>query len=168
LSWEEILIAIANTLAGDYLPGGNVNFSNNQVTLELRGKEVAGTGSELKFELDPDTALSSIFIFSADDVGFMGNQSDCNFLIDLLFTNTAIFAVSARTCNNRFKEGLIFSLYSLLSLAFVNSAGYNQATHCLYARGKLESPDSSGNIKLFPSGFCDMIDNIFNKFFGKD
>jgi hypothetical protein len=157
---KDILIAFINTILGIYFSGGNVLFSNNQTTLELRGKETA-TGFPFEF----DIALSSIFIFSMDDVGFMGNQSDCNFFIDLLFTNTAIFAVSARTCNNRFKEGLIFSLFSLLSMALVNSAAFNQATHCLYARGLKEPQGDTGNIVLFENFLCETFSDVFDGFF---
>jgi hypothetical protein len=165
-NWQSILIPLINTVMGNYFPGGNVNFCNNQVTLELRGKEFAGRGS--RPDIDLDFALSSILIFSLDDVGFMGNQTDCNFFIDALFTNTAIFAVSGRSCNNRFKEGLLLAFYSLFSLGLINTATNNQATHCLYARGKWEPNEGNGNIKIFPSQFCKPFESFFNKLFDKD
>lgn len=155
-------LILLNTIFGYLFSGGNVMFCNNQTTLELKGKELASTGSE--FKLDVDWAFSSQFIFSLDDVSFIGNQSDCNFLIDLLLTNTAIFGVSVRTSDNRFKEGLFFAFLSLFSKAMVNTVTNNQATHCIYASCSGSWGKCSGNIVLFEkqcSWFVKALENMF-------
>ncbi|MCP5102691.1 MAG: right-handed parallel beta-helix repeat-containing protein, partial [bacterium] len=156
---NDMSAAYINAYLGTYCSDGNVLFSNNQTTLELRGKETA-----MGFPFEFDFALSSVFIFSMDDVGFMGNQSDCNFSIDLLFTNTAIFGVSVRTCNNRFKEGLIYSLFSLVSAALANAVTFNQATHCIYTQGSKELLEETGNIVLAGKS-CKEYSSMLDKFF---
>ena len=128
-------LGILQRLFQAFLSGGNVMFNDNQTTLELRRQEF-------------DFAFSSQFIFSLDDVSFSSNQSDCNFLMDILFTNTFIFGVSVRTNDNRFEEGLIFSFLSLFSMAMANTNTYNQASHCLLALG-YPHRRQAGNIVFF-------------------
>ena len=105
-----------------YLPSGNVLFGNNQTTLDLRNMEI-------------NFALSSQLIASLDDVAYNSNQSECTSLIDFVFTNTAIWAVTIRTNDNRFQEGVTQALYSLFSYGLMNTAATNQATHCLHVLG---------------------------------
>lgn len=160
---ENILVALFNTILGRYyFSGGNVMFHNNQTTLELRGKDLADQSG---FASDYDFGFCSQFIFSFDDVSFIGNQSDCNFFIDLLFTNTAIFAISTRTSNNRFKEGMIFSLLSLFSMAIANNNTNNQAAHCLLALGSSDYRVNTGNVVLFDQ-LCSWLVNYFEKNYG--
>jgi hypothetical protein len=105
-----------------HLPSGNILFANNQTTLDLRGQEIS-------------VALSSQFIASLDDISYVGNQSECTSLVDVLLTNTMISGVTVRTNDNRFQEGVTLSLYSLISNALMNTAAANQATHCLSVNG---------------------------------
>jgi hypothetical protein len=166
ISFADYLNVARLNFLGLYYPCGNVMFNNNQTTLELKGKEISGVSS-----FDFDIAFSSQFICSQDDVSFIGNQSDCNFLLDFLFTNTAIFAVSTRISNNRFKEGLILALFSLFSVAMVNTTNFNQATHCLFSLGILrkEPQGNAGNILLFDLAFfdksyCEKLNEITSNF----
>ncbi len=105
-----------------YLPSGNVLFSNNQTTLDLRAPE-------------PNYTLSSQFIASLDDVSYIGNQSECSSFIDLVISNAVIFGVTVRTNDNRFQEGITKARYSLFSYGLMNTCATNQATHCLHVLG---------------------------------
>lgn len=166
ISLTNYLISALSNFLGFYYPCGNVMFNDNQTTIDLKGKEIS-------FGITPDTfnyAFSSQLIYSLDDVSFTGNQSDCNFFIDFLFTNTAILAASTRISNNRFKEGLILALFSLFSVALVNTTSFNQATHCLFSLGTLrkEPQGNAGNIVLFDSAIkgkslCQVLNKIASK-----
>jgi hypothetical protein len=106
---------------GAYLAGGNVLFANNQCMLD-----VIETGITL--------SVSSIAIFSLDDIGFVGNQCDCNLLDDIVLSHVVLFGFSLRACNNRLKESLLHARFSGLTLGLVNTTTDNQATHCILAR----------------------------------
>ena len=111
-------------LAALYMPSGNVLFSNNQTTLDLRAPEV-------------NFALSSQLIASLDDVSYVGNQSECTSLVDYVFSNAVIYAVTIRTNDNRFQEGVTIAVASLFSYGFMNTCTANQAMHCLFPLGRL-------------------------------
>jgi hypothetical protein len=111
-------------LAALYMPSGNVLFSNNQTTLDLRAPEV-------------NFALSSQLIASLDDVSYIGNQSECAALVDYVLSNTVIYAVTIRTNDNRFQEGVTVAVASLFSYGFMNTCTANQAMHCLFPLGRL-------------------------------
>lgn len=116
-----------------YLPNGNVMFSNNQTSLDLRGKEL-------------NFSFSSQLIVSLDDVSYSANQSEITSYFDFVFTDVAIMAVTIRTNDNRFQEGFTNVLNSLFSFGFMNMATANQATHCIKAFGatgyRLDSPNT--------------------------
>lgn len=120
-----------------YIPSGNVLFANNQTTLDLRALEI-------------NLALSSQFIASLDDVSYVGNQSECTSLLDIVLANTVIYAVTIRTNDNRFQEGFTQALYSLFSYGFMNTAATNQATHCLHVLGNPSYRVFAGNTVLIP------------------
>jgi hypothetical protein len=105
-----------------YLPGGNVLFSDNQTTLDLRSKDFS-------------FAFSSQLIVSLDDIAYNSNQSECTSLIDLVLTNVALLGVTIRSNANRFQEGITVALCSLFSHGYMNMATTNQATHCLHVFG---------------------------------
>jgi len=107
-----------------YLPSGLVLFANNQVTLDLRTDDI-------------NLAFSSILIASLDDVAFNSNQSNCNSFIDVILFDTVLFAVTVRSNDNRFQEGISMTFYSLFSYGFMNTATGNQSTHCLHVLGGL-------------------------------
>jgi Family of unknown function (DUF6519) len=115
---------------GQYLANGNVLFSDNQCVLDL-----IETGSSL--------ALSSILIFSLDDVSFQNNQCDANLFDDFILTQAILFGVSLRVNDNRFKEGIRNAFYSAVTLGIMNTTTDNQATHCLLVRG-WKQPSPSG------------------------
>ena len=120
---------------GKYLANGNVMFSNNQCVLDL---------IETGFSL----SLTSIFIFSLDDIGFHNNQCDCNLWDDIVIAQAAVMALSVRMSGNRFKEGIYNSLYSAVTLGLMNATTNNQSTHCLLISGLATEKVDSGN-KVF-------------------
>jgi|APLak6261663543_1056040.scaffolds.fasta_scaffold00138_7 hypothetical protein len=107
---------------GQYLANGNVLFSNNQCQLNL-----LETGQTL--------ALTSAAIFSLDDVGFLGNQCDCELYDDFVIAQVAVFGASVRVSGNRFKEPLLRAIWSTMSFGILNTTTDNQSTHCLLVRG---------------------------------
>jgi hypothetical protein len=109
------------------LPNGNVLFNNNQTRL----------GSQ-------NTSVVSQLIFSADDIGFDGNQSDdlggrrLSEKVKATFAiNTLLWAATLRANDTRFKEVLeseeIGSIrFSLLTLGILlNNTTNNQGDHCI-------------------------------------
>ena len=129
---------------GTFWPSGKVLFNDNQTTLDLRA-------------IEPELLFSSQFIFTLDDIGFSSNQSDCNTLIDVLVTNTWLMGFSIRTNDNRFREGLLFTILSLFSFGILNTNTYNQGSHCFLAlasRPRLRV--NRDNIVLFAQ-FCKSI-----------
>ncbi|GGX79731.1 hypothetical protein GCM10007160_03900 [Litchfieldella qijiaojingensis] len=110
---------------GRYLANGNVLFADNQLFLDLS-------------EVDVDFAISQAAIVSLDDVAVQNNQFDCDFRVDILFTNLLTVGMTVRVQDNRFKETLMIALFSSVALGLVfNNTSDNQATHCFL---NLESP----------------------------
>ena len=120
--------SLALALLLQLFPSGKVSFSANQTTLDMRS-------------FDRDIAISSQMIYSWDDIAFVNNQSECAGLVaafpnapttfDLVLVNTMLLAPSVRCNDNRFTDGFTLTLYSLLAMAFMNTATGNQSTHCL-------------------------------------
>ncbi len=146
-----------------WLPPGNVLFTNNQCMLDLR-------------EPERSLAISSLFVASLDDINFADNQTEVasyfSFLqsgqegdnpatgtasapvttrvvSDLLFVNTILVGISVRANSNRFQEGTtmgLFSLFntrqqllpllSLISIGYLNTVVGNQSSYCLVLAGK--------------------------------
>lgn len=133
-----------------YLPSGNVLFANNQTTLDLRTEEVSST-------------FSSQLIASLDDVAYNSNQSNCDSLIDVVLTDTALFAPSIRSNNNRFQEGISYTVYSLFSYGFMNTATSNQSTHCLQVLGaEIAEKDNL----VLANSYCSRQRQLLNNKFG--
>jgi hypothetical protein len=130
------------SIQGQFLPGGNILFNDNQTTLELRRSE-----SEMCF--------SSLLMNSFDDISFCGNQCDVmsyvtakNQVIDAAILNVYLAGFSIRSNSSRFQEGKTFVVYSLYSNAFINTAIGNQATHCLIVQSPCSRIASQNNIIL--------------------
>jgi hypothetical protein len=105
-----------------YLKSGNVLFSNNQCSLDLQ-------------EAGLSLALSSILIFSLDDVAFNNNQCDCNLLDDFVITHALLFGITVRANDNRFREGLFNAVLSAITVGLLNITTDNESTHCLVVEG---------------------------------
>jgi len=116
---------IDSAAVGRYMANGNVMFNDNQVVTDLMDPELTW-------------AISSVLILSLDDVTVQDNQLDCDFLIDLMFTNLIAVGMTVRVNNNRFKETAILTLFSSVELGLIfNNTSDNQATHCFL---HLDSP----------------------------
>lgn len=133
---------------GQYLANGNVLFSDNRCDLNL-------------LETGLGFALSSVAIFSLDDLGFHCNQCDCNLLDDYVIVQALLFGVSLRVSDNRFKEGMLNAIYSAMTIGFMNATTNNQSTHCLLVSGLIPSLKvESGNKALitgFIPSFCEQL-----------
>lgn len=109
---------------GLYLANGNVLFANNQCVLDV-------------FETGVTLSVSSILIFSLDDIGFHGNQCDCSLLDDIVLAQAILFGFSVRANDNRLKESLFNAIFSAITFGLMNTTAHNQATHCLLMRAFL-------------------------------
>jgi hypothetical protein len=118
-----------NASAEFLFPSGNTLFNSNQTR----------SGN-------PNESLSSQLIFSVDDIGFDGNQSDHLGGLRLSDTviiavNTVLWATTLRANGSRFKEILDFGQrsslrFSLLTLStLMNNTTNNQGDHCILANG---------------------------------
>jgi hypothetical protein len=103
--------------------GGKVDFSHNQVNLDLmRG--------------DVETASAAVWILTLDDLGLHDNQTECRLLSDILFVDTFAIATTVRANGNGFTESLQGVWYSLWSIGLAMSTGVgNQGTHCIVIQG---------------------------------
>jgi hypothetical protein len=102
--------------------GGNILFNDNQVVLDAFGPVVT-------------LSLSSVLLFSLDDISMTGNQCDCDLVLDLVGTNALVVGWSLRVADNRFKEGILNARLSAFTVGLMNSTIDNQGTHCFVAVG---------------------------------
>jgi hypothetical protein len=120
---------------GERLANGNVLFANNQCSLDLL--ELGETG----------TIPQSILVATADDLGFLNNQCDCNLGFDDFVVNHAVLGASSiRVIGNRFKESALSALYSAYTYGHLNITAHNESTHCL-----MVTTDATGQKKDGPN-----------------
>jgi hypothetical protein len=117
-----------NPSADLLFPNGNTLFNNNQTRVGIQ-----------------NTSLTSQWIFSVDDIGFDGNQSDdlggqrLSGRVILLAVNTVLWATSLRASDSRFKEIMdadkpTVVRLSLMTLStLMNNTTNNQGDHCIFA-----------------------------------
>ena len=114
-------------------PNGNTLFNNNQTRLGIQ-----------------NNSLTSQWIYSVDDIGFDGNQSDDLGGLRLsdrviIAVNTVLWAMTLRASDNRFKEILDIgqtnsARFSLLTLSILmNNTTNNQGDHCIFALNALNN-----------------------------
>lgn len=117
-----------NPSADLLFPNGNTLFNNNQTRAGIQ-----------------NTSLTSQWIFSVDDIGFDGNQSDdlggryLSERVILFAVNTVLWATSLRASDSRLKEIIDadkptvvrFSMITLSTL--MNNTTNNQGDHCIFA-----------------------------------
>ncbi len=99
---------------------GKTLFTENQVSLDV-------TNEPLAF------ALSSIALFSLDDIGFTDNQLELSSTNFFLIANAIIGAGSVRVADNRFAETWMRAFFSGFFVGAMNTTTDNQSTHCLKA-----------------------------------
>jgi len=99
---------------------GKTLVTENQITLDL-------TDDPLGF------ALSSVAIFSLDDLGFSENQCEVTSTAVFVFSAAALLAGSVRVTDNRFAETWGHAALSGLSAGLMNITTENESTHCMRA-----------------------------------
>jgi len=125
---------------------GNILFTDNQIALDLVEEEIG-------------FMLSSIAIFTLDDIGFLNNQSDISVEGQgFVILDALIFGISTRVGGNRFKEEWNKTFYSAMTAGLMNATTVNQSTHCLVVLGLIPSLKvEAGNAVLleglFPNYF---------------
>jgi hypothetical protein len=147
--------AVNPLLLFPYLPSGDVLFSNNRTTLDLRSPQFNFT-------------LSSQFIYSWDDVGYTGNQSECASILDMVLTDGLALGATLRAADNRFQEGFTLAPFSLITVGLLmNTTSLNQASHCMVAVGVFNSALHPDNTILYPGNYCKLANQWFGNYFGK-
>lgn len=101
--------------------GGKVNFSNNQVHLDLARGEI-------------EAAFAAVGILTLDDLALQDNQTECTLFLDLLPIDVLALATTLRATGNGFTESLFGCLFSLFAIGlWMCTATSNQGTHCINA-----------------------------------
>jgi len=140
---------------GAYLANGNVLFADNQCLLD-----VVETGVTL--------SVSSVFVFTLDDIGFHGNQCDCNLFDDIVLAHAILFGISVRANDNRLKESLFNAIFSAITLGFLNMTTNNQTTHCLLIRAFMPAylVDTANTVLIDPAGtgYCHQFSTVQHNF----
>jgi len=144
-----------NPSADLLFPNGNTLFNNNQTRVGIQ-----------------NTSLTSQWIFSVDDIGFDGNQSEelggrrLSDRVILFAVNTVLWATSLRASDSRLKEILDvdkrtvvrFSMITLSTL--MNNTTNNQGDHCIFAfnASAVASPARvfEGN-QVLDATFCPLV-----------
>ncbi len=125
---------------------GKTLFTENQVTFDVIDEPFA-------------FALSSIAIFSLDDLAFTDNQCEISSTNFFTFTNAALAAGSVRVADNRFSETWQRVLFSGFIVGGMNTTTDNQSTHCLKAFAPFPNmllfKDNLSLVEAFCPGECD-------------
>jgi len=124
---------------------GKTLFTENQVTFDVADDPFA-------------FALSSIAVFSLDDLGFSDNQCEINSTNFFVLTDVVLGAGSVRVADNRLSETWLRALFSGWSIGGMNTTTDNQATHCLRAQAFLPNmlvfKDNLSLVEAFCPGVC--------------
>lgn len=99
---------------------GKTLFTENQVTLDIMDEPFA-------------FAISSIAVFSLDDLGFTDNQCEISSKNFFVLVDAIFGAGSIRVADNRFSETWLRAFFSGFSVGGMNTTTDNQSTHCLRA-----------------------------------
>jgi hypothetical protein len=121
------------------LPTGKLMFNDNQVSFLMRD---APRGYE----------ISSVFLFSLDDVAVNDNQSEYHTDNRYVYAEVVALAFTVRSNDNRLAETWGRAALSLFSAALLNTAADNQSTHCIDAIGLRRAVHD--NLTL-AEAFCD-------------
>jgi hypothetical protein len=103
-----------------FWPSGKVLVAENQISSDTIDE---GRGS----------ALSSVFVASLDDVGFLDNQCEIDSLNFTFVTDVFAMGTSVRVADNRLSETWRRALLSGWSLGWMNITTDNESTHCMRA-----------------------------------
>jgi hypothetical protein len=124
---------------------GKTLVVENQITLDLID-EPFGFG------------ISSIVIFTLDDLGMTDNQCEITTTNVFFFFDAMLICESLRVADNRFSETWMRAGFSALSVGGMNTTTDNQSTHCLLAQavfpGMLMFRDNRALVSAFCRGEC--------------
>jgi hypothetical protein len=104
--------------------------------------------------------ISSIVVFSLDDIGFTDNQCELTSTNVLLGVQAMLVGGSVRESDNRFSESWMHVEYSAWSIGGMNTTTDNQSTHCLRAQtlfGLRVFKDNLYFTNVFCPGDCDLV-----------
>ncbi len=113
--------------------------------------------NQITFEVPEEPrgfALSSVFAFSLDDLGFTDNQLEVTTTNQFLLADAILLAGSVRESDNRFSETWMRALLSAWSIGGMNTTTDNQSTHCLRANSLFGLRILRDNL-AFVEAFCD-------------
>lgn len=97
--------------------------------------------------------LSSVFVFSLDDIGMTDNQCEFTTTNQFLAVNAFLLAGSVREADNRFAETWGHVAFSAWSIGGMNTTTDNQSTHCLRAQTFMGLRVFKDNL-MFINAFC--------------
>jgi len=147
-------------LLGLLNPGPPVSFWPPLVRRWVTGKTML-CENQITFDVTEEPfgfGISSIFVFSLDDVGFTDNQCELTSTNQFLFTQAILAGGSVRESDNRFSETWFHVAFSAWSIGGMNTTTDNQATHCLRAQSLLGLrvfKDNLNFVKAFCPGDCE-------------
>jgi uncharacterized protein DUF6519 len=119
---------------------GKTLICENQVTLDL-------ANTPLGF------VISSMVVFSLDDVGIADNQIEFTSTNMFIFTDVLLLGGSVRLADNRLSETWMHAGFSGVTFGGMNTTTDNQSTHCLLASSFLNLRVFTDNLALVNS-FC--------------
>jgi len=120
---------------------GKTLVTENQITLDLID-EPFGFG------------ISSILIFTLDDLGMTDNQCEITSTNVFFFVDAVLAGGSLREADNRFSETWMHAGFSSLSVGGMNTTTDNQATHCMRALALLPNMRIFRDNLAFVTAFC--------------
>ena len=124
---------------------GKLLLTENQVTLDVMDEPFG-------------VAISSLLVFSLDDVGMADNQCEVSSTNLFVLANAIVGGGSARIVDNRFSETWMRTILSAVSIAGMNTTTDNQSTHCISAQallpGMLMFKDNLSLVEAFCPGEC--------------
>jgi hypothetical protein len=97
--------------------------------------------------------ISSIAVFSLDDIGMTDNQCEVTTTNQFLLVDALLAAMSVREADNRFSETWLRVGLSGLSFGGMNTTTDNQSTHCLRAETFMGLRVFKDNLYLL-NAFC--------------
>ena len=120
---------------------GKTLISENQITLDV-------------IDQPQSFGISSIFIFSADDLAVVDNQIEIITTRVFYFADALLVGGSVRVADNRFAETWMRTFISAWSIGLMNTTTDNQATHCLLATALPQLKVFRDNLMLLSDAFC--------------
>lgn len=156
---EEIAIArsgqrLESAYRPERLRGGEMLINDNQIALRPFAEPGART---------QQVTLSSILLYSADDLSFCNNQCEIDNAITFTLSDLIALGATMRTSSNRLQKATFGGILSAVTFAFMNQTALNQSTHCLFATGPSNGRvirDNRTLIGLLGSSFCNIIEEF--------